>query len=231
MTSRYFTRASFEFLKELDANNDKTWWEANKARYIRDIQEPALDFIVDFGRQLSDISPHFTADARTQGGSLMRPYRDMRFSNGLPYKTNVGIHFRHEQAKDVHAPGFYLHLEPGQNFAGAGMWHPETRLARRIRQAIYDDPEGWAGAAHVAGFTSIWEVAGHDDDRLKRVPKELEGADHPFPDDLRLRSFSAGTRLTQKTVTSPSLPVELGKTFKLAASYTRFICEAIGVPF
>ena len=231
MTSNYFTRSSFGFLKELDANNEKTWWEANKDRYIRDIREPALDFIADFGHRLTEISPHFTADARAQGGSLMRPYRDMRFSKGLPYKTNVGIQFRHEQARDVHAPGFYLHIEPGQNFAGAGMWHPDTRLARRIRQAINDDPAGWAVAAHESGFVSTWEVAGHDEDRLKRVPKELDGTGHPYPDDLRLRSFSAGTRLTQKTVLSPSLPDDLAKTLKLAAPYTRFICEAIGLPF
>lgn len=231
MTRSYFTRSSFEFLRDLEANNEKTWWEDNKDRYIRHIREPALDFIVDFGRHLRDISPHFTADARSQGGSLMRPYRDMRFSKGLPYKTNVGIHFRHEQAGDVHAPGFYLHIEPGQNFAGAGMWQPETRLARQIRQAIHDDPDGWSEAAHQAGFTSTWEVAGHEEDRLKRVPRELDGADHPYPDDLRLRSFSAGSRLTQKTVTSTSLPDDLAKTFKLAAPYTRFICEAIGVPF
>jgi len=231
MTSSYFTRSSFEFLKELALHNDKTWWENNKDRYIRDVREPALDLIVDFGRHLAEISPHFSADARTQGGSLMRPYRDMRFSKGLAYKTNVGIHFRHEQAGDVHAPGFYLHIEPGQNFAGAGMWHPETKLARSIRQAINDDPKGWGKVAHTKAFTTVWEVAGHDDDRLQRVPKGLETNGHPYPDDLRLRSFSAGTRLTQKTVTSSTLPVDLAKTFKLAAPYTRFICEAIGVPF
>lgn len=231
MTSSYFTRSSFEFLKELAVNNDKTWWEDNRDRYIRHIREPALDFIVDFGPHLADISPHFTADARTQGGSLMRPYRDMRFSKGLPYKTNVGIHFRHEQAGDVHAPGFYLHIEPGESFAGAGMWHPETRLARSIRQAINDDPERWGKVAHTRPFTSVWGVAGHADDRLQRVPKDLDAITHPYPDDLRLRSFSAGTRLTQKTVTSSTLPADLAKTFKLAAPYTRFICEAIGVPF
>jgi uncharacterized protein (TIGR02453 family) len=231
LTSNYFTRSSFGFLKELEANNNKTWWETNKDRYVRDVREPALDFIADFGRRLAEISPHFTADARANGGSLMRPYRDMRFSKGLPYKTNVGIHFRHTQARDVHAPGFYLHIEPGQNFAGAGMWHPETKLARQIRQAINDDPDGWARAAHETGFASRWDVAAHEDDRLKRVPKELDGNTHPYPDDLRLRSFSAGTRLTQKTIISSSLPDDLAKTFKLAAPYTRFICEAIGVPF
>ncbi len=231
MSSSYFTRSSFEFLKELAANNDKSWWENNRDRYVRHIREPALDLIVDFAPLLAEISPHFTADARVQGGSLMRPYRDMRFSKGLPYKTNVGIHFRHEGARDVHSPGFYVHIEPGQNFAGAGLWHPEARVARRIRETIGNDPDSWGAVAHDPAFLEAWEVAGHDDDRLVRIPKELDGIDHPYPDDLRLRSFSAGTRLNQKMVTSSSLPADLAKMFKLAAPYTRFICQAIGVPF
>jgi len=230
MTTRYFGRAVFEFLKELDANNNKQWWEANKQRYVEVIREPALDFIVDFGARLRAISPHFTADTRVNGGSLMRPYRDMRFSNGVPYKTNVGIQFRHSSGGDVHAPGFYLHIEPGQSFAGVGLWHPETVLARKIRKAIGEDPRGWGDVAHADSFTDTWTIGGHDDDRLKRVPKELDG-DHPYPDDLRLRSFSAGTRLTQKTVTSARFGDDLFRSFEKAGPYTRFLCRAIGLPF
>jgi uncharacterized protein (TIGR02453 family) len=229
--TRYFDKAAFDFLKELDANNNKVWWEANKTRYEESIREPALQFIVDFGARLPEISPHFVADTRTNGGSLMRPYRDMRFSKGAPYKTNVGIHFRHSLSQDVHAPGFYVHLQPGQNFAGAGMWHPETPLARSIRQAIHDDPAGWASAAHTKSFTDRWAVAGHEEDRLKRVPKELDTGEHPFPDDLRLKSFSAGTRLTQKEVTSATFLDDILNEFKKATPYTRFLCDAIGVPF
>lgn len=230
MSGRYFGRAIFEFLKELDANNDKQWWEANKQRYVTTIREPALDFIVDFGERLGEISPHFTADTRVNGGSLMRPYRDMRFAKGAPYKTNVGIQFRHQLGRDVHAPGFYVHLEPGQNFAGVGLWHPETAVARAIRQAINDDPRGWGAAAHDKSFTDTWTIGDHHDDRLKRVPKELD-AGHPYPDDLRLRSFSAGTRLTQKLVTSSGFSDELFGSFEKAGPYTRFLCTAIGVPF
>lgn len=230
MPTRYFGRAVFEFLRELDANNHKQWWEDNKQRYIEVIREPALDFIVEFGERLGEISPHFTADTRVNGGSLMRPYRDMRFSGGVPYKTNVGIQFRHQSGKDVHAPGFYLHIEPGQSFAGVGLWHPETAVARAIRQAISDDPDGWGEAAHSRSFTNTWALAQHDDDRLKRVPKELD-PDHPYPDDLRLRSFSAGARLTQAAVISQDFSDGLLKSFMSAAPYTRFLCEAIGVPF
>ncbi|HJS71674.1 MAG TPA: DUF2461 domain-containing protein [Acidimicrobiia bacterium] len=229
--TRYFDKSTFEFLKELDANNNKAWWEANKTRYAEWVREPALEFIVDFGDRLREISPHFVADTRTNGGSLMRPYRDMRFSGGTPYKTNVGIQFRHSMGQDVHAPGFYLHIQPGQNFAGAGMWHPETPLARSIRQAIHDDPDGWAKAAHHTTFTDTWTVAGHVEDRLKRVPKELDTGEHPYPDDLRLKSFSAGTRLTQKEVTSAAFLDDISRQFVKAAPYTRFLCEAIGVPF
>lgn len=230
MSTRYFTPAVFGFLRELAANNHKTWWNDNKQRYIETIREPALDFIADFGARLEKISPHFTADTRINGGSLMRPYRDMRFSNGVPYKTNVGIQFRHESGKDVHAPGFYVHLEPSESFGGVGLWRPETKVAKAIRQAINDDPGEWRKAAHSERFTGIWRIGGHDEDRLKRIPKELD-RDHPFPDDLRLRSFTAGTRLSQRLVTSSSFGDELLGMFDDAGRYTRFLCQAIGVPY
>ncbi len=231
MGTKYFTKGVFDFLKELEANNNKPWWEKNKTRYVETIREPALDFVEDFGKQINEISPHFTADTRVNGGSLMRPYRDVRFSKDkTPYKTNVGIQFRHASGKDVHAPGFYLHLAPGESFAGVGMWTPEPKVARQIRQAINDDPAGWKKAAHYKRFTDTWKIGEGDDNRLKRIPKELDEG-HPFPDDLRLKSFTAGGRLSQKLVTSPDFGSDLAKRYRAAADYTRFLCEAIGVPF
>lgn len=82
---------------------------------------------------LAGFAPRFTAVPSRVGGSLMRVYRDTRFSrNKLPYKTNIGIQFRHEQAKDVHSPGYYVHIEPDEVFLGAGMWRPDSgRSCRR----------------------------------------------------------------------------------------------------
>lgn len=231
MGKRYFTSEVFRFLRDLEANNEKTWWESNKHRYIEVIREPALEFINHFATQLQKISPHFVADSRTVGGSLMRPYRDMRFSKDkTPYKTNVGIQFRHEQGKDVHAPGFYLHLEPKACFAGVGLWHPETKVARQIRQAINDDPPGWKRAAKGNAFTSTWSVTQDDDEYLKRVPKELD-PDHPFAADLRLKSFIASSRLTQARVTSDSFANDLAAMFRKSSPFAEFLCTAINVPF
>ena len=72
----------FAFLSELADNNEKAWWEDNKQRYIEVIKEPAMAFIADFEPRLNKLSPHFVADTRTNGGSLMRPYCDTRFSKG-----------------------------------------------------------------------------------------------------------------------------------------------------
>jgi len=231
MRQSYFTPAVFKFLRELEENNDRSWWEANKERYISTIREPAKEFIEDFEPRLTNISDHFVADTRTNGGSLMRPYRDTRFSKDkTPYKTNVGIQFRHEIGKDVHAPGFYLHLEPGACFAGVGMWKPEAKVARKIRDGIFEDPDGWKKATKRKAFTDTWDLSVEDEEKLKRVPKEY-GDDFVYADDVRMKSFIAGSRLTQKAVTSKSFDNDLAKLFAKASGLTEFLCKAVGLPF
>lgn len=230
MAKQYFKPATFKFLRELDANNNKEWWEDNKERYIELVREPALTFIDDFGGLLRSFAPHFTADARVQGGSLMRPYRDVRFSKDkTPYKTNVGIQFRHEAGGDVHAPGFYLHLEPAENFAGVGLWSPETKVAHQIRQKINDEPGSWKKVAHSDDFTSSWSMS-HPEEALQRVPKQYQ-QDHPFGDDIRLKSYVAGQRLTQAFVTSGSFADGLAAEFEKAAPFNSFLCTAVGLPY
>lgn len=221
----------FEFLTELAANNDRAWWEENKDRYVELIREPALDFIEDFRPRLARLSPHFTADARISGGSLMRPYRDVRFSRDkTPFKVNVGIQFRHEAGKDVHAPGYYLHLEPGRCFAGAGMWHPEPAVAARLREAINDRPDGWRLAAKRRAFTGWWSIEPDPEDILKRLPKGLD-PDHPFADDLKMRSFIAGATLVEADVTSPDFGRDLASRYARASGFMAFLCSALDLPF
>src|SRR5262245_16529190 len=113
----YFKPALFKFLKDLAKNNNRPWFEENKARFERDVRDPLLSFIGDFASPLAKISKHYLADPRPSGGSMFRIYRDTRFAKDKsPYKTHVAAHFRHSAGKDVHAPGFYVHLEPGQVF-------------------------------------------------------------------------------------------------------------------
>jgi uncharacterized protein (TIGR02453 family) len=231
MAKQHFTEATFEFLTELAANNDKSWWDRNRDRYVEVVREPALDFIDDFRPRLAKLSPHFTAESKTVGGSLMRPHRDIRFSKDkTPYKTNVGIQFRHTAGRDIHAPGFYLHIEPGASFVGVGMWHPEPAVARQIRQAINDDSPGWDKAVKGKSFTDAWSIDPDPDEVLKRVPKEFD-ADHPNAEALKMRSFVAGARIADSAIAAPGFDADLAARYRKAAAFTGFLCSAVGLPY
>lgn len=118
----------------------------------------------------------------------MRVYRDTRLSKDkMPYKTNIGIQFLHELGKDVHAPGYYLHIEPEECFLGVGIWHPESKALGRIRNFIADNPIAWQEARDYSPFASHFSLVG---DSLVRPPKRFN-KDHPLLTDLKRKDFIA----------------------------------------
>ena len=140
--SSSFSPELFAYLRDLKRHNRREWFLENKARYEKAVKDPALRFIADFEPHLRKVSPEFLAIPKAVGGSLFRIQRDVRFSKDKsPYKTHVGIRFLHRDAKNVHAPIFYLHLDPAGSFAGVGVWHPEPPTLEAIRQAIVNDPK------------------------------------------------------------------------------------------
>jgi uncharacterized protein (TIGR02453 family) len=218
----------FSFLADLRANNDRDWFAANRDRYEEHLLEPALAFIDDFAPRLQKISPRFRADARPSGGSLFRIYRDTRFSKDKsPYKTNLGIHFRHELAKDAYAPGYYLHIGPGDVSAGGGIWHPATEAATRIREAIVAEPERWRRATRGGAFAKRLELGG---DSLKRVPPWAD-AEHPFAADLKRKDFFGWARLSEEVVVAPGFVDEYAQVCRAASPLMRFLCDALKVPY
>lgn len=223
-----FSRDLFGFLDDLRRNNDRQWFAENKTHYERSVLDPALAFIEDFATRLARIAPHFRADARPVGGSLFRIYRDTRFSKDkTPYKTSVGIHFRHAAAKDAHAPGFYLHLEPGAVFAGGGIWHPDGPTTTRIRDAIATEPERWKRATRAKSFTSRLRLEG---EALKRPPAGFDPA-HPMIDDLRRKDFFGTATLSQQAACSAGFIDEYEGVCRAAVPLARFLCEALELPF
>jgi uncharacterized protein (TIGR02453 family) len=224
----YFTPKTFQFLRDLSDNNSREWFKANQDRYEEHVREPALDFIADFSGALEQISPHFVADTRKVGGSLFRIQRDTRFSSDkTPYKINTGMHFRHQRAKDAHAPGFYVHLEPRNCFMGVGLWRPETKVAYAIRDQIAAEPKMWRAATRSKKFADLYTLGG---DSLTRPPKGFD-ADHPLIDDLKRKDFIASAPLTQKAATSSSFLNDFAVDCKRAVPFMRFLCDAVGVSF
>jgi uncharacterized protein (TIGR02453 family) len=216
------------FLRELATHNDRPWFSAQKARYERDVQRPVLAFIEAMAPRLRKLSRHVVADARTVGGSMMRIHRDTRFSKDKrPYKTNVGIQFRHVAGKDVHAPGLYVHVEPGTVFLGAGLWHPERDVLRSIREAIAARPKAWLAARDYAPFRKAFALEG---DSLKRAPAGY-APDDPMIEDLRRTDFIAVRRLSDRDIIKASFADDVAKAFGHATPFMRFLCKATGVAY
>lgn len=228
MAASCFTNATFAFMKDLAENNNREWFKENKHRYEEHVKDAAIQFITDFGSHLKKISGHFRADPRPVGGSLFRIYKDTRFSRDKsPYKTAIGIQFRHDLGKDAHAPGYYLHIDPTGCFAGAGMWRPDSGSLLKIREAIVEDPKGWKRAVGGKRFRETFALEG---DQLKRPPRGFD-PEHPLVEDLKRKDFIGVVTLTKKVITSPDLPKELAGEFRVGSPLMRFLCEAVGVPF
>ena len=226
MKGAIFTPDLFAFLRDLARNNDRAWFAENRHRYDRDVKGPALRFVAELAPHLGKVSPHFRADPRPVGGSLFRIHRDVRFSKDKsPYKTHVGIRFSHKAGRDVHAPGFYLHLEPGEIFLGCGVWHPDSATLARIRGSIVARPDRWRRVRDGKRFRRRFRLGG---DTLQRAPRGID-PDHPFIEDLKRKDYIVIAELDEETVQRKEFVREFSILCRDAEPFQRFLCEALGL--
>ena len=159
---------------------------------------------------------------------MFRIHRDTRFSRDKsPYKTHVAAQFRHQAGKDVHAPGFYLHLEPDNVFLGAGIWHPEPKVAKMIREAIVESTQSWKKASTSKAFLARFHLAGES---LKRAPKNVE-ADHPYILDIMRKDFIAVETLDEERACRPDFLNTVSASCRAASGLMRFLTDAVGLPY
>jgi uncharacterized protein (TIGR02453 family) len=223
-----FQPSLVHFLSQLSRNNNRIWFQKNKARYEQDVLEPSLAFIRAFAPHLKKVSGYFVANDSRVGGSLMRIYRDTRFAKDkTPYKTNVGIQFRHEMGKDVHAPGFYVHIAPDECFLGIGLWCPATEALTKIRNAIVEEPAKWKRARDNKKFREHFELTG---ERLKSAPRGFD-KEHALIEDLKFKSFCGTTSLSEEDVLSDTFMDDVANSFVASRPLMRFLCEALHIPF
>ena len=223
-----FDKQTIAFLEELAANNNREWFKENKPRYEEQVLDVALHFIQSMQEPLAKIAPHFTAIPQRMGGSLMRVYRDTRFSkNKLPYKTNIGIQFRHEQARDVHSPGYYVHIDPDQVFLGVGMWRPDSDSLRSIRERIVAKPAEWRRTTADAKFRRHFRLGGES---LSRPPRGFD-REHEHIGDIKRKSFMGVRNFDVQDCLRPGFQRKVETSFSAATPFMKFLCKAVGVPY
>ena len=155
---------------------------------------------------------------------MFRIHRDVRFARDKsPYKTHAAAHFRHEMGREVHGPGFYLHLEPGEVFAGVGMWQPDTEALVKVRDAIVARPVRWRRALSSRGFKPDFTLEGES---LKRPPKGYD-ADHPLIEDLKRKDFIASRSFSLEDACAPDFIDRFTDACRTASPYMEFLTAAV----
>jgi uncharacterized protein (TIGR02453 family) len=228
-TNRFtgFRPEAIEFLADLAQNNDRGWFQPRKNDYERLLKEPMEDFVAALAERFAAHRLPLQADPKT---SIFRIYRDTRFAKDKsPYKTHLGASFPWVEGSGgdasishtEHRNGAYFHLQPGENFAGGGMWHASKPLLDAFRQSILDDEQRVRDALEDPAFIAEFgPVESHE--TLKRVPPGFP-PDHPMAEMLRYKDIVFGRRLSDDEVYSPDLPDILARAYATATPVFRYL--------
>ncbi len=228
ITSVPIPPAFFRFLEELKAHNHRDWFQANKERFRRDVQQPMLQLIAALQAPLRKISPSLQVDPSPVGGSLFRIYRDVRFSKDKsPYKTQMAARFPVVAGRKASPLGFYLAFGLDGNDLAGGVWQPEPAELKRIRDRIAAEPQEWKSAVGSGSFQREF-ANGEGAEMLQRVPKPYD-PQHPCADDLRRKSFLLVASLSAAQVTRADLVEQVIRTYRAMTPLSRFLAAALNV--
>ena len=194
--------STLKFLKDLNKNNNKAWFDANRKAYDA-AKESFETFVASVIQELGKSDKEIAALKAKE--CMFRINRDVRFSKDKsPYKTNMGASIKRGGKKSPYA-GYYFHLEPGKSFVGGGVWMPDPSGTKKIRQEIsycFDEFRGIVGGRK---FKSVYGELDRDKEfTLVNLPKGYE-KDDPAAEYLKLKSWLATKELDDAIVTSKGL--------------------------
>ena len=223
-----FAPEAIQFLIELAQNNDRAWFQPRKADYERLLKEPLEALCVALAERFAVRGISLDADPKR---SPFRIYRDVRFSRDKsPYTVHLGASFPWIEAGDgggeqaaagAHGNGGYFNFQPGEMYAGGGMWMAEKPRLDALRRAIVDTPDRVRAAIEEPGFVA-WFGGVRTHDSLKRVPPGYP-QDHPMAEMFRWKDVVFGRRLSDAEVCSPGLPDLLADGYATALPVFRLL--------
>jgi uncharacterized protein (TIGR02453 family) len=223
-----FRPEAIQFLADLAANNDRAWFQPRRAEYERLLKEPMEALCAALAEQFEVRGIALRADPKR---SPFRIYRDTRFSRDKsPYKTHLSASFPYtggqagpaRAAERAHGSGGYFHFQPGEMFAGGGMWMPEKPRLDAFRRAVVDETDRVAAVLDEPAFVATFDGGARSEEVLRRVPLGYP-ADHPMADRLRWKSVIFGRRLSDAAVCSADLPDELADAYQVAVPVLAFL--------
>lgn len=203
------------FLKKLEKNNNREWFNENKNLYT-EAQQNVLEFVTElldemskFDENLAKLDPKKT---------LFRIYRDTRFSlDKSPYKLNFGASINGIGKKDGSA-GYYLHIEPGKAFLAAGVYMCDPKRLKKIRQEISENPEEFNSIVNQKDFKKFNFI----EEKLSRVPQGFD-KDDPMAEYLKMKHLVVSENLKDEDLFQKDAVKSFTNTFKKMQKFVDFL--------
>lgn len=208
---------TFDFLKKLNKNNNREWFNENKDLYTES-QQNVVSFLDELIREMSAFDEELgKIDSKK---SLSRIYRDTRFSKDKsPYKTNFGASLG--MGKGSQKGGYYLHLEPGKSFLAGGIYMPDSSVLKDVRKEISLYGDDFLKIINNRDFKKHFPELDQDD-KLKIVPQGFEKED-PMAEYLKLKNFIVVYSLKDEEVLDKNAVKNMTKVFKLMKPFNDFL--------
>lgn len=212
-------KSCFTFLKKIKANNNRDWFQKNKAEYEQSREQISL--FVD--QVLDQMRKHDHIETESGKESLYRIYRDIRFSKDkTPYQTCWHGYFR--RATKKLRGGYYFHIAPGNTYLSGGFWGPNKDDLARIREDIDYNHKAWRKMLSNKKIVSTFgNLRG---EQLKTAPNGYP-KDHPAVDLLRYKQFFLRHDFTDKEVLSPDFAKTMNDTFKNLRPFFDYMSEVL----
>ena len=205
----------FKFLKDINSNNNREWFNTNKQTYKRGLEQ-IQNFTIDLVELMN-------LNDKIENYKIFRIYRDIRFSkNKTPYKNNFGISLVRE--KPQLRGGYYLHIKPSDSFSAVGFWKPEKSDLFRIRKEIELDGKEFADVISSKLITRRWgNLIG---DSLKTCPRGFS-KNHEYISILRKKSFLFKKNYTDQEVISKDFIDKLNQDFLLTRIFLDYMSNIL----
>jgi uncharacterized protein (TIGR02453 family) len=218
-----FPKEGLYFMRRLKRNNNRFWFEKHKDEYESFIKLPMQSLIVSLQPEFEKFAPEFDLHPKR---SLFRIYRDIRFSKDrTPYKTHAAAHFVvRGKPKGLEGSGYYLHIEPGEVFLGAGIYIPDNDQLKKIRKALDIKAIEFLRIIKKTRFKKLFGLP--DGNKLQRVPQGYP-ADHPMAEWLKLKQFFVGVEYDDKICRTSDFISTVSIVFQTATPLVRFLNNAL----
>ncbi len=217
-----FSEETFRFLQENRARNDKTWFEAHRDIYNRQVLTPLQALTLALTPLLLSIDAEMEVGAQVNK-AISRIYRDTRFSHDkFLFRQEVWLSFKRRLNRRFTRPEFYFYATPEHYEYGMGYYSADKPSMERFKNGIGADPDAFARA-------SAFLDRAHNPFQLSaqyyRKAAARPGSER-FPEWMAVKTFCLTSRHPLPgNCYSPELAAEIGAAFQLAGPLYRFIVD------